>query len=174
MKQPKPSPARPSKAKPTKPVGPRSKCPINLVLEMVGDSWSLLILRDMMLKGHKSYQAFLHSPEGIATNILADRLVKLESNGLITKGPDPSDARKFIYALNEKGADLAPLLVEMIEIGQKHHLIIDMPKEILEQVARSKPLYAKELSRAHRPKVKQKPARTRQEKEETLNLFDDF
>ncbi|MBW8882713.1 MAG: helix-turn-helix transcriptional regulator, partial [Asticcacaulis sp.] len=82
----------------------RSLCPINLVLEAVGDSWSMLIIRDLMLRGHSSYQAFLRSEERIATNILADRLLKLEQNGLISKAADPADARKYIYALTQKGA----------------------------------------------------------------------
>jgi DNA-binding HxlR family transcriptional regulator len=149
----------------------RSRCPVNLVMEMVGDSWSMLILRDMMFKGHKSYQAFLRSDEKIATNILADRLVKLEAHGLITKGPDPADARRFIYALTEKGAELVPILVEVTLFGSKHAKVPDFPKEVLESMRRNKQAYALNLMRTLAPKPKRRPAAKREAVEETLSLF---
>jgi DNA-binding HxlR family transcriptional regulator len=92
----------------------RSGCPLNASVEMLGDRWSLLILRDMMLRGLRSYKEFLESYEGIATNILADRLRKLEAYGIISSLPDPSDGRKLIYSLTAKGIDLAPVLTEMV------------------------------------------------------------
>jgi DNA-binding HxlR family transcriptional regulator len=81
---------------------------------MLGDRWSLLILRDMMVRGSRTYKEFLESDEGIATNILADRLRKLEGHGIITTERDPSDGRKLIYLLTAKGIDLAPVLTEMV------------------------------------------------------------
>jgi DNA-binding HxlR family transcriptional regulator len=81
---------------------------------MLGDRWSLLILRDMMVRGFRTYKEFLESDEGIATNILADRLRKLEGHGIITTERDPSDGRKLIYWLTAKGIDLAPVLTEMV------------------------------------------------------------
>jgi DNA-binding HxlR family transcriptional regulator len=92
----------------------RSGCPLNASVEMLGDRWSLLILRDMMLRGFRSYKEFLESYEGIATNTLADRLRKLEAYGIIGSMPDPSDGRKLIYFLTAKGIDLAPVLTEMV------------------------------------------------------------
>jgi DNA-binding HxlR family transcriptional regulator len=92
----------------------RSGCPLNASVEMLGDRWSLLIIRDMMVRGSRTYKEFLESHEGIATNILADRLRKLISHGIITTEPDPSDGRKWIYLLTEKGIDLAPVLTEMV------------------------------------------------------------
>src|ERR1700733_3325356 len=89
---------------------PRSGCPLNASVEMLGDRWSLLIIRDMMLQGAHTYKRFLECYEGIATNILADRLRKLAAYGIITKEPDPSDGRKVIYLLTKKGIDLAPVL----------------------------------------------------------------
>lgn len=80
---------------------------------MIGDRWSLLIIRDMMLRGFRTYQQFLNSEEGIATNILADRLRKLESSGIISTSRDPSDRRKLIYKLTKKGIDLGPVLLEL-------------------------------------------------------------
>ena len=98
----------------------RSACPLNASVEMLGDRWSLLILRDMMLRGFRSYKEFLQSYEGIATNILADRLRRLEAYGIISTHPDPSDGRKLIYSLTPKGIDLAPVLTEMVLWAARH------------------------------------------------------
>ncbi len=92
----------------------RSGCPLNASVEMLGDRWSLLILRDMMLRGFTTFKQFLGSYEGIATNILADRLRKLQAHGIITAQPDASDGRKLFYSLTAKGIDLAPVLTEMV------------------------------------------------------------
>jgi DNA-binding HxlR family transcriptional regulator len=98
----------------------RSECPLNTSVEILGDRWSLLIIRDMMLRGFRSYKEFMQSYEGIATNILADRLRMLESYGIITAERDPSDARKLIYSLTAKGIDLAPVLTEMVLWAAAH------------------------------------------------------
>jgi len=87
---------------------------------MLGDRWSLLIIRDMMLRGFRTYKEFLESYEGIATNILADRLRKLEAHGIITTKQDPSDRRKLIYRLTAKGISLAPILTEMVLWAAAH------------------------------------------------------
>lgn len=98
----------------------RSGCPLNASVEMLGDRWSLLIIRDMMLRGFKTYKEFLECYEGIATNILADRLRKLIAYGIITTERDPSDGRKTIYLLTPKGIDLAPVLTEMVLWAASH------------------------------------------------------
>jgi len=98
----------------------RSGCPLNASVEMLGDRWSLLIIRDMMLRGFKTYKQFLECYEGIATNILADRLRKLVAYGIISTSPDPSDRRKVIYRLTPKGIDLAPVLTEMVLWAAAH------------------------------------------------------
>ncbi len=99
----------------------RSLCPLNASVEMLGDRWSLLILRDMMLRGSRTYKEFLEgSLERIATNILADRLRRLEHNGIIRAKPDARDGRKMIYSLTQKGIDLAPVLTEMVLWAAKH------------------------------------------------------
>src|SRR6202171_2122000 len=108
MPRKKPSPKR------------RSGCPLNASVEILGDRWSLLIIRDMMLRGFRSYKEFLESYEGIATNILADRLRTLEAHGIITAQKDPSDGRKLIYSLTAKGIDLAPVLTEMVLWAAAH------------------------------------------------------
>jgi DNA-binding HxlR family transcriptional regulator len=98
----------------------RSGCPLNASVEMLGDRWSLLIIRDMMVRGYRTYKEFVESDEGIATNILADRLRKLEDHGIITTERDPSDGRKLMYLLTAKGVDLAPVLTEMVLWAARH------------------------------------------------------
>ena len=100
--------------------GRRSGCPLNVSLEMLGDRWSLLIIRDLMFRGFRTYKEFLESEEGIATNILADRLQKLEGSGLISTKQDPADGRRLIYRLTGKGIDLAPVLVELMVWAERH------------------------------------------------------
>jgi DNA-binding HxlR family transcriptional regulator len=92
----------------------RSNCPVNFGLETFGDKWSLLIVRDIAFWGKKTYSDFLKSDEGIATNILASRLVQLEEEGILIKTPHQTDKRKDVYALTEKGLGLIPLLVEIV------------------------------------------------------------
>ena len=87
---------------------------------MLGDRWSLLILRETTLQGARTYKAFLQCYEGIATNVLADRLRKLAAYGIITAEPDPSDGCKAIYLLTKKGIDLAPVLTEMVLWAAAH------------------------------------------------------
>jgi DNA-binding HxlR family transcriptional regulator len=98
----------------------RSGCPLNASVEILGDRWSLLIIRDMMLRGFRSYTQFLDSCEHIATNILADRLRKLEGYGIVATTQDRLDGRKLIYTLTEKGMDLAPVLTEMVLWAAAH------------------------------------------------------
>jgi DNA-binding HxlR family transcriptional regulator len=98
----------------------RSECPLNASVEILGDRWSLLIIRDMMLRGFRSYKEFLESYEGIATNILADRLQNLIAHEIVTAERDPSDGRKLIYSLTAKGIDLAPVLTEMVLWAAAH------------------------------------------------------
>jgi len=93
---------------------------LNASVEMLGDRWSLLIIRDMMLRDFRSYKEFLQCYEGIATNILADRLQKLVAYGIIEAKPDPDDGRKLIYRLTRKGIDLAPVLTEMVLWAAAH------------------------------------------------------
>jgi len=92
----------------------RSACPLSVSLEILGDRWSLLVIRDLMIRGFRTYKEFLGSDEGIATNILADRLQKLEACGIITPRQDPKDRRKLNYRLTKKGIDLAPVLTELV------------------------------------------------------------
>lgn len=94
---------------------------------MLGDRWSLLIIRDMMLLGSRTFKEFLGSYEGIATNILANRLRRLEAYGIIRTERDPSDGRKLIYQLTPKGIDLAPVLTEMVLWAGRHEKTKNQP-----------------------------------------------
>ena len=97
----------------------RSGCPINLAVEVLGDRWSLLILRDMIFAGKRSYNQLLDSDERIATNILRDRLNFLVGSGLLTKLPDPDQPRRKIYGLTARSIALVPLLVHLGSWGQQ-------------------------------------------------------
>lgn len=97
----------------------RSNCPVNFGLEAFGDRWSLLIIRDIVFWGKKTYGDFLRSDEQIATNILASRLASLEASGILTKVPHATDKRKDVYQLTAKGLDLIPLMVEIISWSGK-------------------------------------------------------
>ncbi|QNK55902.1 helix-turn-helix domain-containing protein [Paenibacillus sp. PAMC21692] len=98
----------------------RSNCPISFSLDILGDSWSLLIIRDIIFAGKKTFGEFIASDEGIARNILTNRLSRLEAMGLITKNPHLGDKRKDLYELTEAGLDLIPVLLELSAWGAKH------------------------------------------------------
>jgi len=113
----------------------RSDCPINFALEIFGDKWSLLVIRDLMFMGKTTYGGFLKGPEGIATNILANRLEKLETAALISKAPDPDNGTKFVYSLTESGKDLIPVMLEIVSWSGKHDPDTAASKEMLKQIA---------------------------------------
>lgn len=107
---------------------PRSLCPISLALDIFGDAWTLLIIRDLMFTGRNTFNAFLNAGEGIATNVLTDRLAKLDSSGLVEKTRDTEDGRRYVYRLTSKGADLAPVLVQIV-LWSARHTETDAPAE---------------------------------------------
>ncbi|PKA44376.1 helix-turn-helix transcriptional regulator [Rhizobium sullae] len=99
----------------------RSGCPINLTLEILGDRWSLIVIRDIMFGNHRHFRELLqNSEEGIASNILADRLRRLMDKGLLTREDDPTHKQKAIYSLTEMAIDLVPLFAHMGAWGRKH------------------------------------------------------
>ena len=116
----------------------RSDCPISTALDIFGDKWSLLIIRDMMFKGKNTYGDFLSSDEKIATNILADRLGLLECADIISKQNHPDSKAKILYKLTPKGIDLIPVLVEIITWSEKHHNVHPQATEFVKQVKKDK------------------------------------
>ena len=114
----------------------RSGCPLSVSLEVFGDRWSLLIVRDLMVRGFRTFGEFQSSGEGIATNILADRLKKLEAAGIIGREAEEDDRRRVNYRLTEKGIDLAPVLLEIFvwsakyeETGASCEIITEMERD---------------------------------------------
>lgn len=108
----------------------RSLCPLNVSLEIFGDRWTLLIVRDLMLKERKTFREFLGSGESIASNVLADRLTRLEAHGIIERVRNAKDARSHLYRLTEKGIQLAPVLLEMIIWAARHEETAAPPSEV--------------------------------------------
>ena len=98
----------------------RSHCAVNYGVEIFGDRWSLLIIRDIVFVGKKTYGEFLKSEEGIATNVLASRLVFLEEQGILSRTPSPDDGRKDFYTLTEKGLELMPIVLSIVLWSAKH------------------------------------------------------
>lgn len=104
----------------------RSGCPINLTLEVLGDRWSLLVIRDMMFGGRRRFRELLtRSEEGIASNILADRLKRLVEAGLLTRADDPSHKQKAIYSLTEAAIQLVPVFAQMGAWGRRHRPVTE-------------------------------------------------
>ncbi|EPJ76875.1 MULTISPECIES: winged helix-turn-helix transcriptional regulator [Pseudomonas] len=106
--------------KTTSKIDVRSHCAVNYGVEIFGDRWSLLIIRDIVFVGKKTYGEFRKSEEGIATNVLASRLVFLEAQGILLRTPSPDDGRKDFYTLTEKGLDLIPVMLNIILWSAKH------------------------------------------------------
>ncbi|SEO46209.1 helix-turn-helix domain-containing protein [Nitrosovibrio sp. Nv6] len=98
----------------------RSSCPVSCALDVLGDKWSLLVIRDIMFMRKQYFRDFLTSPEKIASNILSDRLKKLEESNIVLRQRDPVNARRVIYTLTEKGLDLSPAIQELLRWGAKH------------------------------------------------------
>ncbi|MDB5773042.1 MAG: hypothetical protein V7606_4079 [Burkholderiales bacterium] len=112
----------------------KSHCPVNFALETFGDAWSLLIVRDIVFWGKKTYGEFLESGEGIATNVLAARLAHLEKKGILARGPHESDRRKEVYTLTEKGLGLIPVLLEMSGWSARHDPETTAPQQFVAAV----------------------------------------
>jgi len=115
-----------------------ARCPISYTLDHVGDRWSLLILRDILLAGKQHYDDFVSSGEGISTNILASRLRQLEAGGLISKQAHPENRRRFVYSPTEKALDLLPLMIEMIVWGGRYYPNNGAPPEIIAAIRRDR------------------------------------
>jgi len=125
----------------------RSDCPVSCSLDVWGDKWSLLIIRDLMHAKQCTYGDFLKSPEGIATNILASRLLALEENGMIEKRSHPDSKAKFLYRLTKKGIDLLPVMIEINLWAEKYFSIPADRKAMLKEVKKDKAGFIKSVSK---------------------------
>jgi DNA-binding HxlR family transcriptional regulator len=131
----------------------RSDCPISCSLDVLGDKWSLLIIRDIMLRGKVSYSEFLTSEEKIASNILVSRLTVLEAENIVLKEVSPSNKSKFIYSLTQKGIDLLPIVIELMDWGAKYNANCPR-KELGKKIQKDKTAVIKELSESLKAKAK--------------------
>jgi DNA-binding HxlR family transcriptional regulator len=122
----------------------RSGCPISIALELLGDPWSLLVVRDLMFKGLYSFGDFLGAGEGIASNILTDRLARLERAGILRKRRDALDRRRFVYRLTAKGVALAPVLVELV-LWSDAHEETDAPRETIKAMREHRAEFLREV-----------------------------
>lgn len=130
-----------------KATGKRSDCPIGCSLDVWGDKWTLLIIRDLMDVNGRTYGDFLKSPEGIATNILASRLQALEENQLVVKLEHPDSKAKVLYKLTQKGIDLLPIMIEINLWAEKYFIIPEERKAMLEEVKKDKAGFIKKMTK---------------------------
>jgi DNA-binding HxlR family transcriptional regulator len=115
----------------------RSGCPVSMSLEIFGDRWSLLIIRDLMVRGYRTFKQFEEAGEGVATNILADRLRKLKKAGIVASERELTDARQVNYRLTEKGIDLAPVMLELLIWGARHEKT-GVPCDVIDNMAKNR------------------------------------
>jgi|SRR5229473_8684839 len=129
--------------------GRRSDCPVSFALDVFGDKWTLLIVRDLLFKSKIYFSDFIESEEGIATNILTDRLRTLESAGIVTKRADPSQKTKIIYSLTPKGMDLLPVLIEIILWSAKYDPKTATPEEFVAEALSNRDGLIREVRASH-------------------------
>jgi DNA-binding HxlR family transcriptional regulator len=144
---------------------PRSHCPIAFSLDILGDRWTLVVLRDLVIKGKRLFRELLEAEEGIATNILTDRLRRLQVWGVVTRRPDPENARQVIYEPTPKGLDLIPVMVELARWGATHDPQTAAPRGFAQRAARERDAVVAEIRAAHADVDRTPAARRRRPKE---------
>ncbi len=137
----------------------RSDCPLSCSLDVFGDKWSLLIIRDLMFFQKSTYNDFLKSAEGIATNILASRLKVLEENGLIEKSSHPDSKAKNLYTLTPKGIDLLPIIMEVYIWADKYYEMPTDLKETIKEAKTDKDKFVKQVTNELKIKMTEKISR---------------
>jgi DNA-binding HxlR family transcriptional regulator len=125
----------------------RSDCPLSCSLDVFGDKWSLLIIRDLMFGNKCTYNDFLKSAEGIATNILASRLKGLEENGIIEKSAHPDSKAKILYRLTPKGIDLLPIIMEVYIWSEKYFEMPTDLKATIEEAKKDKEKFIEQVTK---------------------------
>ena len=123
----------------------RSGCPVSISLELLGDRWSLLVVRDLMVRGCKTFKEFQESGEGIASNVLTDRLKRLQEVGIVETEP-AEDGRRVNYRLTERGIDLAPILLDLLVWGARHERS-SAPPELVDRMAHHREEFLAEVRR---------------------------
>ena len=123
----------------------RSGCPINFGLELFGDRWTLLVIRDLVFAGKRHFREMLASAEKISTNILTDWLKRLEESGIICRQANPQNGREVVYTLTEKGADLIPVLLEIIRWGGKYDERTATPENFLNRIENEREMLIEQI-----------------------------
>ncbi len=127
----------------------RSDCPISYALDFVGDKWTLIVLRDLIIVRKRYFHEFLASDEKIASNILASRLKLLESAGLVTREADPAHARRVIYASTEKALDLLPAMLELVRWSAKYDARTAAPPQLVRRIAEDRDGFVADIRTPH-------------------------
>jgi DNA-binding HxlR family transcriptional regulator len=134
----------------------RSTCPFDYALEIFGDRWTLLVLRDLLFSGKRYFREFSASEEGIATNILTDRLKKLEAWDMVSRSRDPESGRQIIYHLTDKGLALTPAMLEIIRWSAKYDPRGGAPAAFIRRIKRDRDAVAAEIiARARRARPRE-------------------
>ena len=120
-------------------------CPVRFAAGIFGDKWAMLIIRDLLFKGKRYYGEFTDEDEAISTNILADRLKKLEENQIITKKRDPDNQAKFIYSLTTKGLSLLPIMLDIIDWSEKFDPNTEVPQAFIQPLRENRTAFEEEL-----------------------------
>lgn len=131
--------------------GEGKNCPIFFSLEIFGDKWSLIILRDILHFEKSRYTEFLNSDEGISTNILSDRLKNLEKEGIISKRQDPDNKKQFIYAPTKKCLDLVPIILELAVWGAKYDPDTKAPPGEMAKIRKNRKEYIENIRSKFKP-----------------------
>jgi len=127
----------------------RSDCPIARALDFVGDKWTLVVLRDIIMARRRYFQELLAGNEAIASNILASRLKQLEAAGMITRRRDPAQARRVIYEPTGKALDLLPVMIELIRWGMKHDPSATAPAHLMRRLAEDRDGFIADMRALH-------------------------
>jgi DNA-binding HxlR family transcriptional regulator len=127
----------------------RSDCPIACALDLVGDKWTLVVLRDIIMVRRRYFQELLAGNEGIASNILASRLKRLEATGMITRRRDPAEPKRVIYQATDKALDLLPVMVELIRWGMKHDPNTAAPAHLVRRLVEDRDGFIADIRAAH-------------------------
>ena len=138
-----------------------SGCPIDFALDLFGDRWTLLVIRDLLFMGKRHFKELMVSPERIASNILTARLKKLEEHGIIARRADPDNRKQVVYTLTDKGRDLAPVLVEIVRWSGRHDPDTLVPKSVVTCFTRDNERLLADLRAAMKGTASKVKAKTR-------------
>jgi DNA-binding HxlR family transcriptional regulator len=127
----------------------RSSCPIACALDLVGDKWTLVVLRDIVMVRRRYFQELLASNEGIASNILASRLKQLEAAGMITRRRDPAEPKRVIYEATERALDLLPVMIELMRWSMKYDPTTVAPAHLVRRLAEDRDGFIADIRTAH-------------------------